>query len=156
VVVDGPVLVAFDGSPAADAALERGIVEARERGATLDVLTVTETPPTATAGLEGVLGTVAAVDFSPDGVIHAPLEVAPALAAARARVEQTGLEAQYLWTGGEPGRAIVEAAKSLGASLIVVGEHKGGALHSLLWADVADEVRKHAPCPVVVAAPEPS
>jgi nucleotide-binding universal stress UspA family protein len=56
---------------------------------------------------------------------------------------------------GEPGQEIAQLATDLGADLIVVGTHKAPHLKSLLVGTTAEHVMTSAPCPVVVAGPQP-
>jgi len=51
---------------------------------------------------------------------------------------------------GRPWKAIVRAARETGADLIVVGAHTGGAFGRLFLGSNADQVVRHAQCPVLV------
>lgn len=51
---------------------------------------------------------------------------------------------------GRPWKAIVRAARDVDADLIVVGAHTGGAFGRLFLGSNADQVVRHAPCPVLV------
>jgi nucleotide-binding universal stress UspA family protein len=53
-----------------------------------------------------------------------------------------------------PASLIVDAARSSGADLIVVGSRGRGPLKAALLGSVSREVVRHAPCPVVVVPPE--
>jgi nucleotide-binding universal stress UspA family protein len=56
----------------------------------------------------------------------------------------------FLIWEGDPAEAIVDAARSENADMIVVGSHGRGALGRALIGSVSDQVVRHAPCPVVV------
>jgi universal stress protein A len=56
----------------------------------------------------------------------------------------------FLIWEGDPAESIVEAAKSEGADIIVVGSHGRAALGRALIGSVSDQVVRHAPCPVMV------
>ena len=57
---------------------------------------------------------------------------------------------------GDPSTRIVEAARELGAELIVMGNHGRTGLSRLLMGSVAEEVVRRADCPVLtVKAPFP-
>ncbi|HSO51961.1 MAG TPA: universal stress protein [Actinomycetes bacterium] len=53
-------------------------------------------------------------------------------------------------TGGSPAGAILEHARELGASLIVVGSHGHSALGGLLIGSVANKLTQLSACPVLV------
>lgn len=65
---------------------------------------------------------------------------------ARASENSTRLRRHY--SMGIPGKVLSDA--SSGSDLIVVGEHAGGRLESLLLGSVATHVLHHAECPVAV------
>lgn len=54
---------------------------------------------------------------------------------------------------GDPGHCIVAAAEELSADLIVMGTHGRGGLRRLLLGSVAEQVLRHAPCPVLAIKP---
>jgi nucleotide-binding universal stress UspA family protein/CheY-like chemotaxis protein len=140
------IVVGFDDREPAKRALERGMAEARERGGRLVVVAVAEMP-FAPDGPQN-FGTFddGSVSLEPEK----PAALEPVLAHAREVIEAAGLEADYAWALGDPGRAIVDVARDRGAGLIVVGSHHEGLLARLFGASVADEVRREAGCEVVV------
>lgn len=52
---------------------------------------------------------------------------------------------------GHPATGIVETAKRWPADLIVMGSHGRGGVERMLLGSVAEEVMRHAPCPVLIA-----
>ena len=54
-----------------------------------------------------------------------------------------------MWDG-DPGEAIVAAADSENADLIVVGSHGRSGVSRFLIGSVSDHVVRHAHCPVMV------
>ena len=54
---------------------------------------------------------------------------------------------------GEPAHQIIQAAKRLPASLVVLGSKGLTGLEGFLLGSVARNVAKHAPCPVLIARP---
>lgn len=56
---------------------------------------------------------------------------------------------------GTPAACIVEVAKRWPADLIVMGSHGRGGVQRMLLGSVAEEVMRHAPCPVLIAPPAP-
>ena len=129
------ILVGFDDSDASARALERAAAQARERQQRLVVLAVLEMPlDPGDAHQFGLAG-----DGTPlTGPFPEPPEITEILGDARARLEGTGVMADYVWAPGEPAR------------LIVVGHHHHSMLGRLFGTDVAADVSRTADCEVVV------
>jgi nucleotide-binding universal stress UspA family protein len=104
------ILVATDGSPTARAAVGRGLELARRSGASITLLHVV--PPV--AAHESRLAAFPLVE-------RLPAEGDSILAEAGARAEDAGVEAETLVVSGDAPRAILAAAESVGADLVVVG-----------------------------------
>ena len=83
------------------------------------------------------------------GIEETP-ELERALADARAAVEPTKIEAEYVWSAGDPGRKMVELAQDRHADLVVIGGHHEGFFRRTFGMSVQDEVKKHADCEVIV------
>jgi nucleotide-binding universal stress UspA family protein len=66
------------------------------------------------------------------------------------RARAAGADATYLVWEGEAGEAIVAAADSENADLIVVGSHGRSGVSRFLIGSVSDFVVRHAHCPVMV------
>lgn len=143
------VLVGFDGSAAARRALDRGITEARERHARLIVLSVFEVP--LDPQVDRYFGTLDDVADWEGQPIAPPPELVGLLAEARGQIEGAGLEAEFMWAAGEPGRAIADAARDAQADVVVLGEHHHGFLSGLLGTDVAAEVERRLGRAVLLA-----
>jgi nucleotide-binding universal stress UspA family protein len=144
------ILVGYDGTASSRRALDRAIAEARERGAALTVLSVAEMPLTPEA--PRYFGTPD--DISPDeGLALAPPDdVVAHLEEARGIATAAGLDVDVAWAAGEPGREIVDAAKRVRATTIVVGEHHHGRLANLFrGGDVDEDVQREAGCDVILA-----
>jgi len=143
------VLVGFDNSAAARRALERGIGEAQARKARLVVLSVFEVPLDPQVDrFFGTLDDVADWEGQP---IAPPPELVGLLAEARDEVEAAGLQAQFMWAAGEPGNAIIEAARDAKVDTVVLGEHHHGFLAGLFGSDVAAAVERELGSAVIVA-----
>ena len=143
------ILVGFDHSDAARRALDRGIAEARERNARLVVVSVFEMPLDPQVDrFFGTLDDIADWEGKP---IAPPPELVGLLGEARDQVEAAGLHADFMWAAGEPGRAIVDAARDAKVEAVVLGEHHHGFLAGLFGADVAAEVRKELDAAVILA-----
>ena len=76
------------------------------------------------------------------------LEAAAAELVLRARHDH--VSTSFLVWEGDPAESIVEAARSEGADMIVVGSHGRGTLGRALIGSVSDQVVRHAPCPILV------
>jgi len=73
--------------------------------------------------------------------------------AARVIVERgrsLGVTVSLLVWVGDPGEAIVEAARSEDPGMIVIGSRPRGVMARLGIGRVSDAVLRHAPCPVLV------
>jgi nucleotide-binding universal stress UspA family protein len=143
------ILVGYDDSAAARRALDRGIAEARARGARLVVLSVLEVP--LDPQVDRFFGTLDDIADWEGRPIAPPPELVGLLAQARDEVEAAGLEAEVMWAAGEPGRAIVDAAREAKADVVVLGEHHHGFLAGLFGTDVAAEVERELGTAVIVA-----
>jgi nucleotide-binding universal stress UspA family protein len=143
------VLVGFDDSAAARRALDRGIEEARTRHRRLVVLSVFEVP--LDPQVDRYFGTLDDISDWEGRPISPPPELVGLLAEARDRVESAGLEASFMWAAGEPGRAIVDAARDARADVVVLGEHHHGFLAGLFGTDVAASVERELGSAVIVA-----
>jgi len=76
------------------------------------------------------------------------LEESAAELVLRGRRDQ--VPTSFLIWEGDPAESIVDAARSEGADIIVVGSHGRAALGRALIGSVSDQVVRHAPCPVMV------
>ncbi len=143
------ILVAYDDTDQAAIALERGIEEARARGADLVVLAVIEMPLDPHGPRN--FGTLDDIAPHESAAPEAPPSLVAVLEHARTRVEGAGFRATYVWAAGDPAGEIVEVAKEIGVSHIVVGEHHHGFLGRMFGGDIAAEVKREAGCDVIVA-----
>lgn len=66
------------------------------------------------------------------------------------RGRREGVPVQFLVWEGEPGEAILDAAKAERADMIVLGSHGRGPLGRLLLGSVSEHVVRQAAVPVVV------
>ena len=146
--MSAPIVVGYDGSEAAQAALERAIVEAGSTGGELVVVAVAELA-LETQGSMVFGGAVGDVPLPAIPVVEPP-EITHVLDVARRRVEPTGLPAEYVWEAGDPAGAILREAQERGAGLVVVGKTHHSRLGRWLGADTAAEVERAAGCPVIL------
>jgi nucleotide-binding universal stress UspA family protein len=141
------IVVGYDGDEASTRALERALEEAQASHGRLVVVSVTEMP----LDPEGPQ-TFGTLDDSPARMMPLvePPDLQPVLATARARIQTTGVQADFMWAAGDPANAIVAAARDRQAGLVVLGSHHHGLFSRLLGTDVASEVKRSAGCDVLV------
>ena len=135
------VVVAYDGSEGAKAALARAV-----EIATRDVsaLTVVEATPERIPAL--VPG--APRQSPPEAAVKARREL-------RRAVEELdpSLEASPWVVGGPPARAIITVAEDIEADLIVTGSRNRGRVARAVLGSVSTEILHGAPCDVLVVQP---
>lgn len=122
---NGPITVAIDGSPSADAALETAIALAAADGRSLALMHVVQSG-----------------ELWPDA--------APILAAAADRVRTTNLDFELVTIRGDAPATIVESAQRRGSPLIVMGTHGRSGMARVALGSVAAAVVERARMPVVV------
>jgi nucleotide-binding universal stress UspA family protein len=139
------ILVAVDGSPDAEAAIEHATALARDQRARLTLVTaVPQLPATA------LLASGAAPPRS-EVVKH----YADMLRKAADRLPDD-VSVTTLLVEGPPAKALIERARSGAFDLIVMGSHGHGRLHQSLLGCVSQKVLHASPIPVLlIRAPEP-
>lgn len=133
------ILIATDGSESAGQALEVAIDLARETGAALQVLSVR---PQRVAGRGGAGPAVLEVEE-----VDGPEHIAEA-AALQAR--EAGIVATPHAAHGDVVSSIADAAKSLGAELLVVGSRGHGPLSGAVLGSVSHALVSRSPVPVTI------
>jgi nucleotide-binding universal stress UspA family protein len=137
------VLVATDTSATSAGAERAGIELAARLGAGLILLSV--------------------IDPSrlrlPGGLFHTRVDQVrsdreSSLARIVVEARNRGVAALSLIWEGDPGAAVIDAAESEGADVIVVGSHARGAVGRLLLGSVSSYVVGHSARPVVVIRPD--
>lgn len=134
------ILVPIDFSSTAQEALHMARALARDHQARLHLVTVPVPPPPAREVF------VPEVELS-----ELVSEAQRKLAETAAAVNELPVTTQVV--AGEPGPAIVQAARETQADLIVMGTHGRTGLARLLMGSVAEYVLRHAPCPVLTVKP---
>ena len=140
------VLVGVQGPTWSRAAIQEAAQEARFRGTTLVAVSA-----------YGAERAAAAPAARPAARLHSTTEQR---AAAEAVLQSAALDAlgadaatvELRVMEGMPGRSLVEAARQLGAELLVLASRGDGALSWLLGSQY---VLRNAPCPVLVV-PDPA
>ncbi len=133
------VLIATDGSEPSEQALDVAIDLARDTGAALHVLSVHPLRPVGRAGIGPAITEVE----EPAGAQHI------ADAAAR-RARAAGVEATAHAGQGDVVDVIAEAAKSLGADLLVVGSRGHGPVSGAVLGSVSHALVHRSPVPLTV------
>jgi nucleotide-binding universal stress UspA family protein len=140
------IIVGIDGSVHSRHALEWAIREAAIRRTPLTVLTVQQ----AVAGFWGGSGVVYPGDqaLAEEALKTAREETDEVLErlGEEARPPSVTVEA----TNGIPAEALLHAAVTADADMIVVGSRGVGGFRKLLMGSVSSQVTHHAHCPVVV------
>lgn len=157
-VLLGPVLLAFDGSKDAAAAIEAAgnllgardavVVTAWEPAATwvaYDPVTVLASP------VERLISHAAGLDDSLRDTAESTMQRGVELAAA------AGFNPEGRVVRGKPAHVISDVAEEIGANPIVVGARGAGRIESALLGNVSGALVMHTKCPVLVVPrhPEP-
>src|SRR5687768_13573904 len=141
------VLVATDGSEAADRAIDLTSSMAWPAGTQIRVVTAIEPiPPVPAAEWAGP---------HPPLDDTYPLEAETAATAildgACAALAHTSAEVSGQTLRGRPATSILESARAFGADLVIVGSRGHGTIASMLLGSVGAEVADLADCPVLIA-----
>jgi nucleotide-binding universal stress UspA family protein len=137
------ILLATDGSPASEPASEQAIdlaTQVEARLLVVSVLVSSRQPSEAAA---------------PDADTESRDSMAARAQNIVQRARAAGAKATYMVWEGEAGEAIVAAADSESADLIVVGSHGRSGVSRFFIGSVSDFVVRHAHCPVMVVRGTP-
>jgi nucleotide-binding universal stress UspA family protein len=143
-VMSGNIVVAVDGSPGSERALQTAINLAKATGAALTLVHIIEWSP-----------------FS----FHTPDELAERhkrreeelgrakeaiLGSAETKAKDAGLTCEAIVRHGHPAETVVEIAEGCGASQIFIGRKGQSKMGSLLFGSVAGSLVQISPVPVTV------
>ena len=134
------ILIATDGSDNSKAAVEKGLMIARQCESAVYVVYVIDMSTFSAAPLV----TPAAVD-----VFH-QLEVGGENAVERVKTMANDLNVKTFVISGRPAHEITEFAVENKVDLIVIGSHGTGGIERMLLGSVADKVIRTANQPVLV------
>lgn len=140
------ILVAFDGSPTSEKALDEAIRLARLTGARLRLLHVVDE-------LSYVNGFETAMNYANEIVPLMQAAGEKLLALGRKKAADKGVDADSVLIVGGPGRIyeqVAEQARSVKADLIVVGSHGRRGIGRVLMGSDAEQIVRTAPVPVLV------
>jgi nucleotide-binding universal stress UspA family protein len=135
------ILIATDGSPSADEAVEFGIGLALEQQAHVTLLHVLSPVDWTHLDRGSLVKPIPA---------ELPVHDQAVLAKARGIAAEHGIEAEAVAVAGEPADEIVAHADSIAADLIVLGSRGRGALASTLLGSVSRDVLHEARRPVLI------
>ncbi|WP_331376696.1 universal stress protein [Sinorhizobium chiapasense] len=139
------VLIPTDGSPLATLAVDAAIAFAKEAGAKITVLTVTEPFHLFSIDAEQLGSTKE--EYEALSRQHA----GEILAAAAAKSERAGVSCETDQARShEVYRAIIKKADDIGADLIVMASHGRGGVGALILGSVAAKVLTHSTIPVLI------
>ena len=141
------ILLAIDSSPLADETVAMVRRTFRPGAASVVVLCVVGENEPQTIPSPVLLASVAQnLAVLEADLVRTHEEVAAHAAGA---LREAGLEAVSEVAYGDPRQAVVEAARSHHADLIVVGAHIHSLAHDLVIGSMASHVLTHAPCSVL-------
>jgi nucleotide-binding universal stress UspA family protein len=145
------LLVALDGSTAAERVLDPAEALADAFHSTITLLRATisaEMFVAGSAGGETVVGDVGST-LDPTPVLEADRSAAvDYLNALAERLRRRNLKVNLEHPQGPANEVIVERAAALGVSLILMTTHGRGGLGRMVFGSTADSVLRHATCPV--------
>ena len=133
------ILLATDGSPASEGASAEAIdlaAQVEARLLVVSVLGASSRPSEASADATIPADSRDSLTSKAQAIVQ--------------RAKAAGADATFLVWEGDPGPAIVAAADSESADLIVVGSHGRSGVSRFLIGSVSDYVVRHAHCPVMV------
>ena len=137
------IVVAIDGSEAAQQALCWAVAEAEAAGGDLDIVTAWSVPSAIGYPYAGIGFDARPFEDSAQRILTSA-QVDEAVAGLARVPARTGVQ-------GPAATAILEHAKD--ADLIVMGSRGLGAFKGLLLGSTSQQVARRAPCPVVVIRP---
>jgi universal stress protein A len=144
------LLLPTDFSECANYALSYASEFAREAGASIICVHVIE-PVVPTVGYSGVTEPLPMADISEQLEDSATREL-PKIAQHEAC---SGLAVEEVIAHGDAASEIVRVAKERAVDLIVISSHGRTGLGRMLFGSTAEQVVRHAPCPVLVVKPPP-
>ena len=139
------ILVPIDFSEHADAALDRALEIALETAGTVHLLHAYEIP----------LGTIPpyGIEVPQSVVVEVRDAAARRLEKAAHKARDRGVACETHLVHAMPASGIVEAARTLGADLIVMGTRGLTGVKHVLLGSVAERTVRTAPCPVLTVKP---
>ena len=144
------ILLPTDFSECAACALSYATSLARQFKASIICVHVVE-PVVPTVGYTGITEPLPIADIS-DQLENSATRELPKIAECE---ECAGLEIEDVIAHGDAAAEIVRVAREREVDLIVIASHGRTGLGRILFGSTAEEVVRHAPCPVLVVKPPP-
>lgn len=142
-MVFSKILVAYDGSAAADKALDTAVELAKlNRDIRIEALHVAKFPIL-------IVGE-AYISVTPDMQLKFQEQAEKIVNRARAKLETSGITHSVQMLDGEPAGMIVEYARRNGFNLILIGSRGMSELKELFLGSVSHNVVQHSQVPVLV------
>ncbi|MEI2298774.1 universal stress protein [Ensifer sp. MJa1] len=139
------ILIPTDGSPLATIAVDAGVTFAKEVGANVTILAVTEPYHIFTVDAEQLAGTRS--DYEALARKHA----ADMLASLARKAREGGVACQTEQVSNhEVYRAIIDMATQKGSDLIIMASHGRSGVGTLMLGSVAAKVLAHSTIPVLI------
>jgi nucleotide-binding universal stress UspA family protein len=147
----GTALLCTDGSDLSVAALAAGRAVV-DPGLTPVLVTVIEpSDPSLVTGTGFAAGVLSPEELAAEDEARTA-EATATLADVATRLGLAAAEQRIVV--GAPGPAICDAATETAAAVVVIGSRGRGGLKRAVLGSVSDHVVRHAPCPVLVTAPD--
>jgi nucleotide-binding universal stress UspA family protein len=147
------LLVALDGSPAAERVLEHAeaLASTFHSHVTLVRATVSVEMVLAEEGAGDATTGQIAPTIDPEPILDADRDTAESyLDDVAGRLRAKNIDVSLDHTAGPADVVIVERAAALGAGLILMTTHGRSGIGRAIFGSVADSVLRHAPCPVLL------
>ncbi len=133
------ILVALDGSPGSEKALEVAVKLAQQDGRLVSAIAVLERP--SDPYLQRLTQDVQA---------EARLQLEDTLQAAANFARSRGVRLTPIFREGHPADAIITCAEQEGTEIVVLGSSKGSTEPRPGLGGTADQVSSHSPCTVMI------
>ncbi|WP_448785892.1 universal stress protein [Brucella intermedia] len=143
------ILIATDGSELAEKGVDQGVALAKETGAKVIFVSVTELLPSygIVVAAEWASSPAAFQEYR-EAITKAATEI---LSKAKVKATELGVSAEAVHIENQsPAQGIVEAAKARNADLIVISSHGRRGVNKLLLGSQAAEVLSLSTVPVLV------
>lgn len=144
------IVLAVDGSAPSERAVEVCADLAAALGAEVTVIHVLVDPVMVVPPVAPTEAMVTPPLLTEEALREAEAAAQEILGRALSALRAKGVAAAARRARGPVGQRVVEAAKEVGADLIVLGSRGHGRLEELLLGSVSDAVARHAPCSVLI------
>lgn len=138
------ILIGLDASTHSERVLDFVARMRWPAGSRVIVISVLQPVPSA------VTGVYEATALPTDGMEGMRQQLEEVVARAEGALREVGFSTEGRVVAGEPRQALIQAAESERADLIVVGSHGRSGLAKMMLGSVSSHVVTHAPCSVLV------